>query len=63
MYGRVYSRLQLFKRRKREAEEREFQRQTKAARMVQKVFREHQTWSRFLHVIVGAIRRDLQRHR
>ena len=50
------------KRRKKEAEDAEFERQTKAANMMIRVYREHQMWGRFLK-IAESIRRDLFRHR
>ena len=62
MTSNVLYRLQLAKRRKREAEEAEYQRQCVAAAKVIKLYREHQKWCRFL-CVAESIRKELYKHR
>lgn len=59
---RVAGRVQLAKRRKREAEEAEHRRRCLAAERIVRRFIEHRKWCHFLNV-AEAIRRDLHRHR
>jgi hypothetical protein len=67
MFSLIYSyvlvvRLQLFKRRKKEAEDKEYQMQKKAAMMIANVYHKHKKWCRFLKV-AEKIRKELFRHR
>lgn len=59
---RVAGRVQLAKRRKREAEEAEFRLKCAAAAKLVFRYRQHRKWCNFLQV-ADAIRRDLYRHR